>query len=275
MKKVDNASLLTFLENENLTKNYYECVNIVNAGKPSYAIKSVSYFTKDGTPSSCYISLCENIYNELTVEIKTDDIDLIYDAFCELRKTSRKYKTIRMGADSSDFFETQVFKKFCKIKKIYTGEYGVFAQLSKDDIPKINIPENIKVELVTETEKSQFITYDNKVWDGLSSLIKYGNDTDRLFLIKENDYICGYLVANNSYGNIYDIAHIFVSEEHRGKNFGKYLTVTLSKYCYDKGYIPHYGIAVSKPSEAVAIKRGFAEIYRRHYVDVIFRFLTR
>lgn len=268
LRQVDNASFLQFLENESIIRNFNICDNIVNAGKPGYAAKSMSFYTADGTPSNSYISFCENIYDEIIIEIKTNNQALIYAALCETKNISGRYKKILFGAGSYDFFESSIFKKMFEIKKSYLAEYGVFAQFSKGNVPMISVPDNVSIELVANTEKASYADYDDDLWDGLPSLIQYGNDTDMFFVLKENGDVCGYLMANSSYKNIYDIANLFVLEKYRGKGFGTYLTVTFSNHCYDNNCIPHYGTAVSKYSEAVALKSGFEEVYRQYFVDV-------
>lgn len=136
---------------------------------------------------------------------------------------------------------------------------------------EFDIPENITIQL--ENDFSKYSDYDDENWDGLESLIKYKSETDKLFVIKENNVFCGYLMANNSYKNIYDVANVFVNEKYRGKNYGSYLTSTFTKHCYENNLIPHYGTAISKYSEAVAKKCGFKESYRQHYADVKFKLI--
>ena len=268
MIKVDNSSFLKFLEDESIIRYFYVCDNIVNAGEPGYAIRSMAFFTANGTPSTSYISFCENIYDELIIEIKTDNQALIYAALCESKNISGRYKKILFGAGSYDLFESSIFKKFFEIKKSYLAEYGVFAQFSKSNVPMISVPDNVSIELVANTEKAAYADYDDELWQGLPSLIKYGTDTDMFFVLKEDGQVCGYLMANNSYKTIYDIANLFVLEKYRGKSYGTYLTVTFSNHCYRNNLIPHYGTAVSKYSEAVALKSGFEEVYRQYFVDV-------
>ena len=267
MLQADNASFLRFLENESIIKNHYTCDNIVNTGKPGYAIQSMAFFTADGAPANSYISFCENIYDDIIIEVKTTDPALIYDALCEVKNRAGHYKTVRFGAGSRDFYESPVFKKFFKIKKSYSAEYGVFARFSNGSVP-VAVPGNVSVTLVTDKEKALYAAYDDALWDGLPSMIRYGAETDKLFILKENGIVCGYLMANNSYKNIYDIANVFVAETYRGKNYGTILTVTFSNHCYENGLLPHYGTAVSKYSEAVALKSGFEEVYRQYFVDV-------
>ena len=271
MKKVDNKIFLEFLEKD-IIKNFYLCDNIVNSGKDGYAIKSVEIYTTDGTPSDDYVVLTENIFNELIIEVKTNDEALISAIFSHIKKIAKTYKKLRIGANSLEFFESTIFKKYFKLQKTYYADFGVFAHFSSADMVEFDIPQNIIVPL--ENDFSKYSDYDDENWDGLESLIKYKNETDKFFVIKENDEFCGYLMANNSYKNIYDIANVFVSEKYRGKNYGSYLTSTFTKHCYENNLIPHYGTAISEYSEAVAKKCGFKESYRQHYADVKLKLLV-
>lgn len=271
MKKADNKMFLEFLEKD-IIKNFYLCDNIVNSGKDGYAIKSVEIYTTDGTPNNNYVVLTENIFNELIIEVKTNNEALISDIFSHIKKISKTYKKLRIGANSLEFFESAIFKKYFKLQKTYYANFGVFAHFSSDDIIELDIPENVTIQL--ENDFSKYSDYDDETWDGLESLIKYRNENDKLFVIKENDEFCGYLMANNSYKNIYDVANVFVSEKYRGKNYGSYLTSTFTKHCYENNLIPHYGTAISEYSEAVAKKCGFKESYRQHYADVKFKLIS-
>ena len=269
MIKVDNASFLKFLENESIIRNYYTCDNIVNAGKPGYGVKSISVYTADGKPSDSYVSFSENLFDELIAEFKTDDPALIDEALREAKKTANKYKAVRLGSRETSFFGSAVFKKYFRVKKMYADKYGVFARLSENDLPAVSVPDNIRISLVPKEDKSQYAAYDDEAWDGLPSMIRYGNDTDKLYILKENGEVCGYLLANSSsYKNVYDIANLFVSEKYRGQNYGQLLTVTFVNDCYQNGLIPHYGNAASAYSAAVALKSGFTEMYRQHFADV-------
>lgn len=103
MKKVDNRDFLAFLETD-IIKNFYLCDNIVNSGKDGYAIKSVEIYTTNGTPSNDYIVLTENIFDKLIIEVKTANEALISDVFSRIKKMAKKYKKLRIGANSLEFF---------------------------------------------------------------------------------------------------------------------------------------------------------------------------
>ena len=100
MKKVDNKIFLEFLEKD-IIKNFYLCDNIVNSGKDGYAIKTVGIFTIDGTPNNDYVVLTENIFNELIVEVKTNNETLISDIFSHIKKIAKNYKDINLNFTSA------------------------------------------------------------------------------------------------------------------------------------------------------------------------------
>ena len=187
MKKVDNNSFLDFLEKD-IIKNFYLCDNIVNSGKDGYAIKSIGIYTIDGTPSDDYVVLTENIFDELIIEVKTSTEILISDIFSHIKRVAKNYKKLRIGANSLEFFESTIFKKYFKLQKTYYADFGVFAHFSSADMVEFDIPQNIIVSL--ENDFSKYSDYDDENWDGLESLIKYKNETDKFFVIKENDEFC-------------------------------------------------------------------------------------
>ena len=125
MKKVDNNSFLEFLEKD-IIKNFYLCDNIVNSGKEGYAIKSVEIYATDGTPSDDYVVLTENIFNELIIEIKTNNQSLISDIFSHIKKVAKQYKKLRIGANNVDFFNSAIFKKYFKLQKTYYADFCTF-----------------------------------------------------------------------------------------------------------------------------------------------------
>ncbi len=279
MKKVNNDIFLNFFENEDLIRYYFDCENISSAGSEKTAVKSIEYYTESGKPDTEYISFCENIFDELIVEINTDNIDLIKDAFLYIKEIKKKYKKVKIGALSTELYNSNLFKKYFKTKKTYYADYGVFAQYSKNSLSTSQIPENVDILLVNNQDKVKFLEFDDDEWDGLASIMKYslthGSKNDMLFIIKENDAVCGYLTADCTYKNICNIGNVFVHSDFRDKGYGKILTIAFAEECYKNNLIPYYGTAVSEYSEAVALKCGFTEIFRHHYVDVKPRLFVR
>ncbi len=273
MKLCNNNEILNFLEKD-IIKNFMACDSITVAGKQGFAIKTISFYTTDGKPSDSYISLCENIFNELIVEINTDDETLISDNFKFIKTNVKKYKKIRMGALSKDFFEIKSFKEYLKVKKTYFADYGVFGMYSQDELIHFPADGNVIVQEATTADKKLLANTTEDEWDSVAELIKYGTGSDIVVVIKENDVLCGYIIGSASYKNIYDVANIFVDKKYRGKSYGKMLTSAFASICFNKGLIPYYGTAKNKYSENVAKQCGFKEMARHLYVDVKLKFFS-
>ncbi len=276
MKQVKNENFLLFSEKE-LIKNFYISENIVNAGKQGHGVKQISFYTSDGNPSDSFVSFSENVFNELIVAFYTTDEALIKDAFSEIKRIKGRYKKVRLGFSESDFCKSDLFKSYFKVTGMYKAEYPVFACFDRADVQCEEIPESIKITTVKKPKNSEFASYGDDEWDGLASQLSCGlcNEKDLLFVLCENESVCGYLLANNTYRNIYDISNVFVAEKYRGNNYGKYLTVFYANYCFENGFIPHYGSAVSVYSENVARKSGFKESGRMHYAEVRLKLFAR
>lgn len=268
MLKCDNKEILAFFEKD-LLRNFYNCDNIVNVGKKGYGIKNIHFCTTDGKPSDDYVLFCVNVFDELVVTIHTHNEQLINQAMEEAVKIFNDYSAVRLATYDQKFFESKLFKDKFSVSKVYFAEYGVFACLSRRYLPKISFPENICIKVFSDLKKTEYLDYSDDEWDGLALQIKYSNFNDRLFLIYHSGVLAGYLLANNSYKKVYDISNIFVKEEFRGNNFGVFLTVFYANYCYDNLLLPHYGTAVSKYSEQVALKSGFSEVSRTHFANVV------
>ena len=206
------------------------------------------------------------------MEINSDDVSLLQDVLCYVKKEAKKYKKVRIGALYADFYNSDVLKKYFKVQKTYSENYGVYGQYSKDEVPETEIPDSVELHLVSDDEKEPFLSFDEDEWDGLSSIVEYslqdGHEKEIFFIIKENDTICGYIIGDCAAKNVYDVGNVFVHEKYRGKGYGQLLTVAFSGECYKRNAIPHYGTAVSKYSEAVAEKSGFTEVGRHYYADV-------
>ncbi|HZK21991.1 MAG TPA: GNAT family N-acetyltransferase [Oscillospiraceae bacterium] len=267
MKKVENLKALNFFEKD-MSKNLYICDNLVNAGKSGYAVKTIHFYTSSGQPSYEYISFSENVFNELIVEINTDNADLISLASKKIKNDFQNYSAVKIGNSDTKFFDTDLFKNYFTLNKLHISEYGVFANYSCDDIPKLELPDNIKIEVIKNLKNTKHIRYSTRALDGLKSIIKHSKEDDLLFIVLYNNAVAGYLAAGNSYKNVYDIINVFISPKQRGKSLGTFLTIYFSNYCYNNGFIPFYGTAVSKYSKQVAIKSGYTETSRVSYAEI-------
>ncbi len=79
-----------------------------------------------------------------------------------------------------------------------------------------------------------------------------------LFIALKNGCIVGYLISapynNKEYVEVQDI---YISPEHRGKNYGSILSRAYKEYILKRGYKPLYSDADNHASVKVALKSGF------------------
>jgi len=208
----------------------------------------------------------------LYIYINTKSDYLIETACKKIVEGHNLYDTIQICTPNIDLLENDIILKYFNISDINKSKYGIFALLSDKKLPPLNIPENVEVSLASseQIEKIKKLDFlDNEEWDNLPKrFLPYMRPSKLLFLLHKNNILAGYLYANNLYKNFYDIANIFVHKDFRGNGFGILLTVYYANYCLNNGFIPHYGSAISKYSENVAVKSGFEETSRNHYFTI-------
>jgi GNAT superfamily N-acetyltransferase len=259
--------MLSYLK-EDMISNFYTCDNIVNAGKKGYGITKVTFFLHSENRYEEYVSFTVNWCNELIVYTNTEDTLFLNEIYEEIKEEYAHYNEVSFATPYSAIFDSDDFNKRFVVKEKNNSEYGVYAMHSKNELKTVSAPENVSVKLYHKSETKEFESYNSNLWQGLDNMIKYGQNSDILFVIRENDTVCGYLDANITYENIYDIANVFVLPEYRGKKYGTILTAEYAKYCYNNSFIPHYGTAVSVFSEKVATNCGFKETSRTNYAKI-------
>ena len=269
MDKIENDKMLELFQSDNEVKYFYTCCDIANAGKKNYGIKSVEFYTSEkDKPQLEYIEFIVNAFNDLIIYIKTKNDCLIETAIKKILEIDNSYNEIRIGTPYIELMQNSVILKYFNIEETYIAEYAVFALLSEQKLPEIILSDDFSIILASSDDEQKLKNLDNNEWDYLPQNLKHKEDSDIIFLLYYHNQFAGYLHANNSYKNIYDIANVFVHQDFRGNNFGSILTIYYAHYCLNNGFIPHYGSAKSKYSENVAIKSGFEETSRSNYFKV-------
>jgi GNAT superfamily N-acetyltransferase len=269
MYKIDKDKMLDFFQSNNEVKFFYTCCDIVNAGKERYGIKKVEFYTpKENKPDFEYIEFIDNIFNMLFVSINTTSNNLIELACKKIIEIYNLYDTVQIGVIDINLIENDIILKYFNISEINKSEYGVYALLSNDKLSPLNIPDKAEISIASLEEIENIKNLDNEKWDALPRMLNHKQESELLILLYDDNILAGYLHANCLYKNFYDIANVFVHENYRGNGYGILLTVYYAKHCLNNGFIPHYGSAISKYSENVALKSGFDEVSRTHYFTI-------
>lgn len=230
MVLIDNKSMLDFFD-ENRILYYYTCENIANAGKEEYAIREISFYQYNSEqPCDEYASFTVNLFNDLVVYTQSISPAFLKEIFDKLKNDFSKYNEVRFGTPNISLFTSELFNLYFKIEKEYRAEYGVYASFSQSNISELKLPQDVRIEILSNLKVTPFSKYNDDNWDGLASQIQYGSENDLLFVLYEQDKVVGYLLANCSYKNIYDVSNVFVSESFRGRHYGTLLTIFYARY---------------------------------------------
>lgn len=267
MYSVDNSKMLIFLQND-IIKNFYTCDNIVNAGNKGYGVTGITFYSRYEEALDEYVSFTVNWCNDLIIYTNSVDKTFLKEIYEKVKEVFHQYNDITFASPYIELIDSDEFNTYFSVNEMNISEYGVFAIYSKRDLKRLLLPDNVRIKMYHKNEACEFESYNNATWQGLDNMIKYGNDKDILFILRKDDTVCGYLDANITYENIYDISNVFVLPEYRGNKFGTMLTGEYAFYCYQNDFIPHYGTAVSKYSESVALNSGFTETGRTHYIKL-------
>jgi hypothetical protein len=268
MYKIDNDEMLKFFQANNEIRFFYTCCDIVNAGKEKYGIKRIEFYTsEENKPDFEYIEFIENLFSELIIYIKTTSASLIEAACKKIKEVYNLYNTIRVGTPHIDLMKNDIISNYFNVSD-NTSEYSVHALLSDKNLPILKMLDNIEITLASSEQIEPLKNLNNDEWDRLPQSLRHMEQSELLFLLYDNKIFAVYLQANTLYKNFYDIANVFVHQNFRGNGYGILLTVYYANYCLNNGFIPHYGSAISKYSENVALKSGFEETSRSHYFTI-------
>lgn len=269
MYKTDNEKMLELFQSNNEIRFFYTCCDIVNAGKERYGVKKVEFYTPEkNKPDFEYVEFIDNIFNMLFVSINTTSNNLIEFACEKITKIYNLYDTVQIGVNDINLIENDTILKYFNISEVNKSEYGVYALLSNNNLLPLSIPDKIEIALASLEQIEKAKKLDNEEWDALPSMLNNKQESDLLILLHDDNVLSGYLYATCRYKNFYDIANVFVHESYRGNGFGTLLTVYYANYCLNNGFIPHYGSAISKYSENIALKSGFEETSRSHFFTI-------
>lgn len=272
MHKIENKAMLEFLRANDEAAHFDACHNIVNAGHPTSAIKSIEFYTDEkDTPKVERVEFTSYVFGELSVRFYTTSPVLI-DAACERIKLvqpeyERVYVETRTELDLSD---NTVIRRHFDVPTVYEGALGIFGLRSVDNIPVPDIPKGIDIRVAADEELEYVKTLDIPMWGGIPMLLAraFVPETDFLYLLYSNGEISAMLCANREYSNFQSVMTVFTRDDLRSRGFGTMITTFFVRHCLENGLVPHYGTAVSPESEKTALKSGFVEMERYHGFDI-------
>lgn len=266
----DNGFMLEQFRSADEIIYFYDCHDITMAGVEGYKVIGIRFFIRD-TSAPLENCICLKYYNDgfLLVSIRTHDEALIHEAIADILCAAQDGKQIEIRTPYAEVCGclTNVFT----LTPSDSPLTPIYAVRSRDALPELVLPEGVSVALAADTDKAEveeaakndsFSEEEMGPW--IFTAFPWFKDT-RLYLLRAEGKIVGYLRGECGYSNIYDIGWVGVSPEARGKGYGYALVLYFSHDCFDNGLIPHYGYAISPASARVAEKCGYFNTREKLY----------
>jgi hypothetical protein len=192
MYRIENAAMLEFLKADNKAAHYDSCLNIVSAGLPTHAIKSVVFFTDEkDTPKVERVEFTAYVFCELCVRIYTADAALIAAACERIREIQSEYERVYIETPTElDLSGDATILKYFDVPAVYgDGALGIFGLLSEDGVPPLNLPDGIDIHVATDAELEYAIEHSGDE----NMIIQFAKDKlglvlpgERIFYDKDN-----------------------------------------------------------------------------------------
>jgi len=268
----DNSFMLEQFRSADEITHFYACHDITMAGVEGYKVTDVRFYIKDASaPLENFISL--KYYNDdfLLVTIRTRDEGLIREAIGDILCAAQNGKQIEIRTPYDNIPEYRCLTDVFTLTPSDSPVSPIYGIRSRDDLSELVLPDGItvapaapedKVEVEEAAKTYSFSEEEMGPW--IFTAFPWFKNT-RLYLIRENGKIVGYLRGECGYSNIYDIGWVGVSPEARGKGYGMALVLFFSYDCFDNGLVPHYGYAISPASARVAEKCGYFNTREKIY----------
>lgn len=266
MHRIDNLQMLNLFVKADEIRYFYDCHDIIMAGKNGYKIKEITYFAEDALdPLSSYA--CFKTYYDDSVTVTCNSKNEPFVSALANFLLAHPAREIDIGTPFPEIYHFPCVKE----KFVFPStEHGspIYALYSKDTLPPLQIPAEITVALITDRDRAKIqadLTLLSELEDDLRSPEIFDHyvcfhDT-RFYLMKHNEKIIGFLRAECGYKNFYDIGWLYVAPKFRNNGYGKVLTLFFSYDCLANGKFPHYGYAVSDESISVARRCGYVNTH--------------
>lgn len=246
---------------------YADCVDITRAGENCY-LNDIAFFIKDErSPLSDYIQVKKYDDNSILIGVHTNSRELIEEVVSYLTECCAKSSKIEMCSEYDEIFTYD-----CIVNRFVISDSDtlnpIYYMRSSGDLRDIPPDPDVSIALAVEGDRDELAAevkaghYNEEEMGPRVLDSPYDGVDVRIYVLRVRGRIAGYLRAECWFSNIYDIGWIQVQTEYRGNGYAALLALYFSRDCFARGYIPHYGYAVSDASARVAEKCGYTRTKR-------------
>lgn len=261
--RIDNQSMLeAFASNDKL--KYYNACKDLSLCAVDYKVVEIQYFVDcHENPLDDYVGINRYWDGELLIFVSTDRTDLIREALVYVYAHSDESSQIQLRIPAKYEPALECVDDLFTATPCTAPWCPVYYMRSMQQLKSVPAKPNIAVTIATEYDAGAL----------QASRLQYGADPDefgekllsflppdgtvKLYLLRVDGEIIGFLRAENLYDNIWEIGWIYVVPIHRGKGYAMYLVDRFSRDCFLIGGIPQYNYAVNPASARLAEKCGY------------------
>lgn len=261
--RIDKSFMLEKFHSADVIRFFETCLDITLAGD-DYKITDIIYFIKDElTALDDYIQIKHYDDSFLLIYAHTRNPELFSECVAYVSEHKDDFDEIVLSTPFSEISNNDALNKQFSLAAPSYPANPVYYIHSPSELSDIRLGENVSIALGTECDREELrreaeLGNINTEEFGPEIFNTYDCYRDtRLYIMRVDGRIIGYLRAECGYENIYDIGWLYVMPEYRGYGYAAQLVMHFSRDCFDNGLIPHYGYAVSPESARVAEKCGY------------------
>lgn len=257
--KISNERMLSFFAQTDEHK-YYSFCHAINMSKKSFKILEMCFFVKDADMPSeefvcieihedCFAVIYVNTENEALVN-EAVDILLKRQDICEYLLVTSTDNVLEMPYLTSVFEISGIEYEANPSYSINSySELNLIETSNGVEIFRLTDENSMSVKKELEHSKKDFESWTFEGSEAFSDI--------RIYILRVNGVLCGYLRAECGYANYYDIGWLHIVPNMRKRGYAAQLVSYFAQDCVKYGLHPNYGYAVCPQSEKVAQKCGF------------------
>lgn len=262
--RISNESMQSSLVKADERRFYYFCHDISLAGE-NYKLRKIDFFVKDASnPTDDFVCVKEYRDSFAIIYICTEDCQLVSEGI-DFLLGSDNISEYLLVTDCDSVLRMPCITDRFEVADEDEESNPTYSIGSPSELIYIPAGDGVTISLFTDDMKP--LLKDELSKDDFESWIFNKSDCfkdTRIYILRADKKLAGYLRAECGYKNYYDIGWLQVLPQMRNRGYASMLVSYFSNDCKNNNLIPNYSFAVCPESERVAEKCGFSrdKMYR-------------
>lgn len=157
----------------------------------------------------------------------------------------------------------------CKIENIR------FETSYYSDCPATPCLKDLQIESKSLSLQESFLNQTGNHINIIKNQVQNDPDNNHIFYLNMTNETIGYIALTKQYENIWDVAYIFIDENHRNKGYGTQLCIHAIEQLHTKNRILYYSYCENIDSKCVALKSGLKPCAERYIFCADFKGISK